>query len=85
MGRKPVWSVQTPEYDALIKFVATKREEAGVSQRRLSQMMGQSSNYIKFIEDGSRRLDLIEFLAIMQQLGCDPKKSLIALIEDLAQ
>lgn len=60
------------EYAALIKFITRVREESGVSGRQLSGQLNQSHDYISTIEDGSRRVDMIEFIVIAEALKLDP-------------
>jgi|GEM_PF-396311 len=74
MGKTPVKSVQTREYDALIDLLKRTREEAQISQRKLSKLLNQSSHYMANIEKGIRRLDIVEFLAIAEALRRDPQQ-----------
>lgn len=62
----------TSEYDALLAVVKSARKEAGITQRELSERLGRSHNFITYIERGSRRLDVVEFVAIARELGRDP-------------
>ena len=71
MGETAVDSVQSPEYDQLLKLLRRTREEAGVSQRELSRRLGKASSYIGKIEAGSRRLDVIEMIRLLKTLGLD--------------
>jgi transcriptional regulator with XRE-family HTH domain len=64
--------VQTAEYDALLAFLRQTREATGISQRELSQKLGETKTYISDIERGKRRLDMIEFYRIARALGHDP-------------
>lgn len=68
MGSRSVGSVQSPEYDLLIRLLRELRESKGVSQRDLSSRLGAASTFIFKIEVGTRRLDFIELLEVLQQL-----------------
>lgn len=72
MGRRGVESVRTAENDALLNVLKRARLSLGVTQRRLSERLGRSNNYIANIERGSRRLDVVEFTRIAIVLGIDP-------------
>ena len=71
MGETAVGSVQSPEYDQLLKLLRRTREEAGVSQRELSRRLGKASSYIGKIEAGTRRLDVVELIRLLKVLGRD--------------
>lgn len=81
MGRRAVASVGTAEYDALVQVVKAARKETGVTQRELSERLGRSHNYVLYIERGSRRLDVVEFVAIAKALGKDPGQLLALFLE----
>lgn len=72
MGKRAVESVRTAEYDALLKVLKAARLESGVTQRQLSERLGRSVNFITYVERGSRRLDVVEFVAIAKVLGKSP-------------
>ena len=71
MGETAVDSVQSPEYDQLLKLLRRTREEVGVSQRELSRRLGKASSYIGKIEVGTRRLDVVELIRLLKALGSD--------------
>lgn len=68
MGSRSVGSVQSPEYDLLIRLLRELRESKGVSQRELSSRLSGASTFIFKIEVGTRRLDFIELLEVLRQL-----------------
>ncbi len=72
MGSRKVGSVGTREYDEMLSLLRRIRQEAGLGQEELSRRLGQSATYIVKIEQGTRRLDLIEFFQIADALGRDP-------------
>lgn len=71
MGEKAVQSVQSQEYDLLLRMLRSAREEAGVSQRQLSKLLGRASSYVSKIENGTRRLDVLELFHLLTSLGLD--------------
>jgi transcriptional regulator with XRE-family HTH domain len=65
-------STFTPAYALLLERLRTLRREAGVSQVELAQRLGKNQAFVSTAERGIRRVDLIEFYAIVRALGGDP-------------
>lgn len=65
-------SVFSPSYAFLLKLLVRTRKEAGVSQTELADRLGRPQPFVSYIERGERRIDVIEFCAIMRALGADP-------------
>lgn len=68
VGESAVGSVQSPEYDLLLRMLREVRIESGLSQRELSHRLGQAASYVYKIEAGSRRLDLVELARLLRAL-----------------
>ena len=69
------------DYALLVDLLVRTRKEAGVSQVELASRVGRSQPFVSYIERGERRVDVVEFYAIMKALGADPVKG----FADLAQ
>jgi len=65
-------SVFTEPYRQLLDLLVRTRRAAGVSQAELAQRLGRPQPFVSYFERGERRVDVIEFFAIMQALGADP-------------
>ena len=50
------------------------RKAAGVRQQALAERLGRPQSFVAKYENGERRLDMIEFIAIARALGADPVK-----------
>jgi transcriptional regulator with XRE-family HTH domain len=50
-----------------------KRVEADLTQRQLAERLGWDQSVISEIETGQRRVSVVEFIAIAEALGFDPK------------
>jgi transcriptional regulator with XRE-family HTH domain len=50
------------------------RTRAGVTQVELAARLGRPQPFISFVERGERRVDVIEFYAIMRRWGPTPSK-----------
>lgn len=61
-------TVEDAEYAILQGLLKRTRESRGISQRALSAKLGRMSSYIQKIENGERRIDVIEFLRICDLL-----------------
>lgn len=59
------------------------RTRAGVTQVELAARLGRPQPFISFVERGERRVDVIEFYAIMKALGTDPEDKFRELIAKL--
>jgi transcriptional regulator with XRE-family HTH domain len=57
---------------AILETLADARREAGLSQRQLSERLGEAINYVQRIESGERGLQVSEFIEIARTLGKDP-------------
>ena len=85
MATQSVASVQTKEYDELLKFLRESREAAEISQEGLSKRLGKARTYIGKIEAGTRRVDVIEVIAISKELGIQPAIFLDTLLKRVDQ
>jgi ribosome-binding protein aMBF1 (putative translation factor) len=65
----PVFS---DEYAAVRQVLVTARMGAGVSQRGLAARLGKAQSHVCRIEQGERRVDLLEFYLIAKALGVNP-------------
>lgn len=66
-------SVFTDAYASVITALIALRKERGVSQVELAQRLGKTQQFVSYIERCQRRLDIIEFYAIVRALGADPE------------
>lgn len=64
-------SIHRPEYALLIEQLRSTRLEAGVHQADLAAALGRSQSFVSDIENGSRRLDLIELRDVCRIYGID--------------
>lgn len=73
----------TPSYATFLRMLKKAREKAGVSQAELARRLNRPQPFISFIERGERRVDVIEFYAIMKALGADPEQAFSELVHKL--
>ncbi|MCK1474151.1 helix-turn-helix transcriptional regulator [Bradyrhizobium sp. 197] len=73
-------SLKSAEYARLIATLVAVRKEAGVRQQALAKKIGKPQSFVAKYEGGERRIDLIEFVAIVEALGADPLKQFKAFL-----
>jgi transcriptional regulator with XRE-family HTH domain len=52
--------------------LAAARQRAGITQRGLAAALGKPQPFESAFENGQRRIDLLEFIAIAEALAADP-------------
>ena len=62
-------SVFTDAYASLLGTLIQLRIEKGVSQVELARRLGKTQQFISKVEQGVRRIDMVEFYAIAKALG----------------
>jgi transcriptional regulator with XRE-family HTH domain len=67
-------SLKSPDYDRLVAMLVAVRHSAGIRQQALAKKLGRPQSFIAKYEGGERRIDVVEFVAIVQALGSDPVK-----------
>ena len=70
-----------PELKILGEVMAAAREKAGIKQSDLAARLGLPASYLSKIENGTRRLDVIELVRIAAAMDSDPA----GIIEELMQ
>jgi len=53
------------------QVLADARERHGLKQSELAEKLGLPASYLSKIENGTRRLDVIELIRIAQAMGAD--------------
>lgn len=74
-------SVFTGAYASLLKTLISLRKKRGVTQVELSERLGKPQPFISYIERGERRVDVVEFYAIVTALGDDPVQVFSGLVK----
>lgn len=76
-------SVFTDAYAAFREALVAARKSAGVTQVELAERLGKPQQFVSKIENGDRRVDLIEFVAICRALRVEPKDAFAAVLRRL--
>lgn len=74
-------SIYSDEYQLVIKLLRSVRIDRGITQSQLAESLGKPQSFIAKVENGERRLDVIEFAAIARLLSLDPAEILSAVMK----
>jgi len=77
-------TIRTRRHRRLIEILAAQRKKLNVSQTELARNLRKSQTWVARIERHGRRIDVVEFLSLCEELGLDPVK-LIRQIRDTAR
>ncbi|RUS65995.1 hypothetical protein CUZ56_02351 [Saezia sanguinis] len=69
-------SIYSQEYQRVIKTLRDARIEQGITQEKLAQAFGRPQSFIAKVENGERRLDVVEFVHMARLLSLDPARIL---------
>lgn len=69
-------NIRSEEYQRLLRWLRARRMEAGLSMRSMGTLMNVPHTWIQKIEQGNRRLDLLEYTELCKALQCDPQEGL---------
>ena len=78
-------TVFSEHYPLLLGALRRARKDAGISQEELAERLGRPQPFVSYYERGERRLDVIEFYAIMQAIGADPELEFRQLVAKLPE
>ncbi|KAA1051713.1 helix-turn-helix domain-containing protein [Pseudocitrobacter sp. 73] len=76
-------SIYSQEYQLVISTLRNSRLEQGVTQTTLAKAFGKPQSFIAKVENGERRLDVVEFIHLAKLLSIDPA-SVIKKVMDLS-
>jgi transcriptional regulator with XRE-family HTH domain len=76
-------SVFTSDYDKFRQLLVDARTTAGITQVELAEQLERPQSFVSKFERGERRLDVIEFIEVVNALGIDPATFIKRLIKKL--
>ena len=65
------------------RVLVKAREARGLKQGEVAQRLGLPASYLSKVENGTRRLDVIELVRIAEAMGCDPAEIIRELQHEL--
>ena len=72
-------SLYTERHTRLAELLTERRKQAGLTQATVAAALGRHQPFVANIENGERRLDVVEFLALAEIVGFDPHELLTEL------
>jgi transcriptional regulator with XRE-family HTH domain len=73
-------SVHSPGQNAFCELMIAARKKAGLTQHDVAKRLRRPQSFVAKYEGGERRIDVVEFIAIMRVIGADPVRLLRALV-----
>ncbi|MCA6219457.1 helix-turn-helix domain-containing protein [Photorhabdus antumapuensis] len=69
-------SIYSEEYQHVIRLLRETRLEKGITQEKLAQEFGRPQSFIAKVENGERKLDVVEFVRMAHLLSLNPAQIL---------
>ncbi|MNC42817.1 Helix-turn-helix domain protein [compost metagenome] len=69
-------SVYSDEYQRVITALKNARKAQGITQAQLAEALGKPQSFIAKVENGERRLDVVEFVHLARLVNVDTCKIL---------
>ena len=64
-------TLATERHQRLIALIIEAREQSGMTQTELAEVLGEYQSFVARLESGQRRLDVIEFIQLAEILDFD--------------
>ncbi|EEJ0026024.1 MULTISPECIES: helix-turn-helix domain-containing protein [Klebsiella] len=64
-------SVYSDDYQSVISALKQARVRQNITQTAIATALGRPQSFIAKVENGERRLDVVEFIRLAQLLGMD--------------
>ena len=74
-------SIRSPRHQRLLEILIEERKRADLTQAVLAERLGRPQSYVAKYENGERRIDVIEFVALARAFGVAPMALLRRFVE----
>ena len=74
-------TIHSRDYDRLRQWLREQRAEKGLTMREVAGKIGVIHSWIGKVEQGERRLDVVEYVRYCKALDIDPHEGLNLLIK----
>lgn len=64
-------SIHSPKHSEFCATLAAIRKKKGITQIQLAKRLARPQSFVAKVENGERRLDVLEFIAYAAALGAD--------------
>lgn len=68
---KQLYSRRQQTLSAILKEARVK---AGLTQQELAKRLKRSDSFVSYVEQGERKLGVLEFIEYAEAMGADPRK-----------
>ena len=65
-------SLRSKQHELLVEQLTEARKSAGLTQAQVALKLDRPQSFVAKYENGERRIDVVEFLAIAAALKADP-------------
>ena len=72
-------SVYSEEYQRVITALKNARKARGITQAQLAEALGKPQSFIAKVENGERRLDVVEFVHLAKLVGVKVEEVLLVI------
>jgi transcriptional regulator with XRE-family HTH domain len=62
----------SPDQKVLLDLLVARRRKAGLTQVEVAKKLQKPQSFVSKCENGTRRLDVVEFIELTQALSIDP-------------
>jgi transcriptional regulator with XRE-family HTH domain len=62
------------QYKLFCELLIEARRDAGLSQEAVAERLGRPQSYVSKCENGTRRMDVVEFVEMAKAVGYNPAK-----------
>ena len=69
-------TIYNKEYRDVLLWLKQERQKRGITLRQLADRIGVHHSVIGRIEQGERRMDIVEFARLCSEIGCAPEEGL---------
>lgn len=74
-------SIHTNQMVALRSWLRHERQAQKLTMRVLAERLDRPHSFVQRVEEGDRRLDVVEFVQYCQALGVDPQIGLYLVVD----
>ena len=72
----PKKTIYAKEYRELVNGLRRTRKALGITQTELCDALGWPQQRLSAVENGARRLDVLEYFLLAEKLGMTPRQAL---------
>ncbi len=62
----------TDRHKILVKLLIEARQNSGLTQTELAELLGEYQSFVARLESGQRRIDVVEFVKLTEVIGIEP-------------